>query len=235
MLPADLMVWGKSRSGGSAGRPPQHSVTALAAYTSDHPAGRDASSNMRMNSPLPNNSPDPTPKNDKYTPHTLKAISALFSRSAYLILKIKVVLLWYWWRTCCRWTGGRLWSSVRKNLYLLSGTVRPRYHVSKWWNGGQEQKSGCRNMGEVTMVRNLRLSCDAALISVPSGRRHSAQDFNHSRCQPGASSEARLIAWTNLQSNDAICCSNARGGFGLPDWWDLQKGTSQGSCCLWIN
>lgn len=44
------------------------------------------------------------------------------------------------------------------------------------------------------MAPNLRLSCDAALIPVPSGRRRSAQDFNHSRCQPGASSEAPLIA-----------------------------------------
>lgn len=120
--------------------------------------------------------------------------------------------------------------SETTSLYLLSGTVRPRYHVSKWWNGGdrrgQEQKRGCRNTGEVTMACNLRLSCDATLIPVPSGRRHGNQDFNHSCCQTGAPSEAQLIAWTNLQSNDAICCSNARGGFRLLDWWDLRKGTA---------
>lgn len=122
--------------------------------------------------------------------------------------------------------------SKTTRLYLLSRTVRPRHHVSKWWNGGTDEgrsKEGLPEHGEVTMACNLRLSCDATLILVPSGRRHSNQDFNHSRCQTGAPSEAQLIALTNLQSNDAICCSNTWGGLRPLDWWDLRRGAARES------
>lgn len=119
--------------------------------------------------------------------------------------------------------------SEATSLYLLSGTVRLCYHVSKWWNRGTDKGRSKRGAvgtrGEVTMAR----ICDAALIPVPSGRRHGNQDFNHSCCQTGAPSEAQLIAWTNLQSNDTICCSNARGGFRPRDWWDLGKGSARES------
>lgn len=98
-----------------------------------------------------------------------------------------------------RWNRSRFWSSVRDNHPLPfvwnSPNSLPCLQMTKQGNRrGQEQKRGCRNTGEVTMACNLRLSCDATLIPVPSGRRHSNHDFNHSCCQTGAPSEAQLIA-----------------------------------------
>lgn len=67
---------------------------------------------------------------------------------------------------------------------------------------------------EVTIARNFRLHCNSALISVPSDKRQAALDSNHSCCQIATPSEIELIAWTNLQSNDAICCSMPWEGLG---------------------
>lgn len=64
-----------------------------------------------------------------------------------------------------------------------------------------------REHREVTKARNFKLHCNAALTPVPSDKWQAAQDSNHSCCQIGTPSETELIAWTNLQSNDAICCS----------------------------
>lgn len=60
---------------------------------------------------------------------------------------------------------------------------------------------------EATIARNFELHCNAAFIPVPSDKWRAAQDSNHSCCQTATPSETELIAWTNLQSNDAICRS----------------------------
>lgn len=82
----------------------------------------------------------------------------------------------------------------------------------KWWTEKREQEHR-----EVTITHNFRLHCDSPLSSVPGDRRRAGQDSNHSRCQIATSSEIELIAWTNLQSDNAICVSEPWEGFRCPE------------------
>lgn len=68
--------------------------------------------------------------------------------------------------------------------------------------------------GEVTITRNFRLHCNSALIWVPSDKQRFVRDSNHCCCQIATPSEMELIAWTNLQSNNAICFSVPWEGLG---------------------
>lgn len=51
-----------------------------------------------------------------------------------------------------------------------------------------------REHREVTIARNFKLHCNAALIPFPSDKWQAAQDSNHSCCQIGTPSETELIA-----------------------------------------
>lgn len=64
---------------------------------------------------------------------------------------------------------------------------------------------GEQSAGEVTITQFQELHCNSALISVSGDEQRAIQDSDHSCCQIGTPSEIDLIAWTNLQSNDAIC------------------------------
>lgn len=117
----------------------------------------------------------------------------LLNQGVFLVLVFFFLLRWWRW-TCSAMTDGREAVSGppgRDNQPLpfvrnSQISLPCRQMMKRVDRRGQERKRGYRNTGEVTMARNLRLSCDAALIPVPSGRRLGKQDFNHSCCQTGA-------------------------------------------------